>query len=295
MKIAAAHVSPVFMDALSTANKAVAWIERAKNQDVDLLVFPETFIPGFPIFINCYPPPLQHGLLRTYQDQSVELEGAELSMVQAAVQRCGVAVVLGISERCKGGRTCYNATVAYDKDGTFLGVHRKLLPTYAERYVWGRGDGSGLLAWDSSVGRIGSLICWEHTMNLAREAMAEQRVQIHTAHWPALSSFGGFETVANPQVQAMMLNHALTAQCFVVCASSPTSQESIDHMEKAMGPQSMVKPGGGWTAIVHPFTPILAGPATDGEEQLVTAEVNLDEIKDAKEAMNALCRLGGLP
>ncbi len=80
----------------------------------------------------------------------------------------------------------------------------------------------------------------------------------------------------------MMLNHALTAQCFVVCASSPTSQEAIDYMEKALGPQSMIKPGGGWTAIVHPFTPILAGPATDGEEQLVTAEINLDDIKDTK-------------
>ena len=81
---------------------------------------------------------------------------------------------MGISERCKGGRTCYNATVAYDKDGTLLGVHRNLLPTYAERYVWGRGDGSGMLAWDSSVGRIGSLICWEHTMNLARYKLCSQ-------------------------------------------------------------------------------------------------------------------------
>ena len=79
-----------------------------------------------------------------------------------------------------------------------------------------------------------------------------------------------------------MLNHALTAQCFVICASSPTSQEAIDYIEKALGPQGMIKPGGGWTAIVHPFTPILAGPATDGEEQLVTAEIDLDDIKDAK-------------
>ena len=75
---------------------------------------------------------------------------------------------MGVSERWRGGRTCYNATVAYDKDGTLLGVHRKILPTFAERYVWGRGDGSGLIAWDSSSARIGSLICWEHTMNLAR-------------------------------------------------------------------------------------------------------------------------------
>lgn len=79
-----------------------------------------------------------------------------------------MAVVIGVSERSKGGRTCYNASVGYDKDGTLLGVHRKILPTYAERYVWGQGDGSGLLAWNSMLGKIGSLICWEHTMNLAR-------------------------------------------------------------------------------------------------------------------------------
>ena len=73
--------------------------------------------------------------------------------------------------------------------------------------------------------------------------MAEQGVLIHAAHWPALSSFGGFEQVANPQIQAMMLNHALTAQCFVICASSPTSPESIAYIEAELGPQQIVKPG----------------------------------------------------
>jgi len=98
----------------------------------------------------------------------LQVPGCQIKQAKLHPFPCRVAVVIGISERCKGGRTCYNATVAYDKDGTLLGVHRKILPTYAERYVWGRGDGSGLLAWDSSIGRIGSLICWEHTMNLAR-------------------------------------------------------------------------------------------------------------------------------
>ena len=112
--------------------------------------------------------------------------------------------------------------------------------------------------------------------------MAEQGVMIHAAHWPALSSFGGFEKVANPQIQAMMLNHALTAQCFVICASSPTSAESIAYMEAELGPQHIVKPGGGWTATVHPFTPILAGPETGSTETLVTADISLDDINDTK-------------
>lgn len=165
------------------------------------------------IFINCYAPPVQAGLIRKYQDQSVEIDGPELAKVQAAAQQyksvsqllsqlavactlvprlpalseshavrhsctipiscptlllCRIAVIIGVSERTKGGRTCYNSSVAYDKDGTLLGVHRKILPTFAERYVWGQGDGSGLLAWQSGIGPIGSLICWEHTINLAR-------------------------------------------------------------------------------------------------------------------------------
>ena len=112
--------------------------------------------------------------------------------------------------------------------------------------------------------------------------MAEQGELIHTAHWPGLSSHGGFETIANPQVEAMMLNHALTAQCFVVCASSPTSAEAVEYIEKALGPQKLIKPGGGWTAVIHPFTNILAGPATDGEERLIIADINLDDVKDTK-------------
>lgn len=112
--------------------------------------------------------------------------------------------------------------------------------------------------------------------------MADQGVQIHTAHWPGLSRFRGFETVANIQIEAMMRNHALTAQCFVVCSSSPNSIQNIEYMEKVLGPQTVVTPGGGWTAIVHPFTSFAAEPATDGEERLVIADINLDDIKDTK-------------
>ena len=103
-----------------------------------------------------------------------------------------IAVVIGVSERSKGGRTCYNSSVAYDKDGSLLGVHRKIMPTFAERYVWGQGDGSGMLAWDSSIGKLGSLICWEHTINLARYAASSLHHKLilprcelsnHIVHW----------------------------------------------------------------------------------------------------------------
>lgn len=282
VKLAAAHVAPVFMDAMASTEKACTWIERAADEHVDVLVFPEVFLPGFPYWINLYAPLVQAGLNRRYQDQSVEVPGAAVAALQEAARRCGVAVVMGASERQFGGRTCYNSSIVIDRDGTLLGVHRKLKPTYAERYIWGQGDGSTLGVYAASAGRIGALACWEHTMNLARQALIEQRQEIHAALWPGLSTLAGFDQVANIQIEAMMRNHALTGQCFVVCASSPVTPEMLDYLERELGPQQMLGVGGGWSAVIHPFAATLAGPVVGVEEQLVIAEANLDDISDVK-------------
>jgi predicted amidohydrolase len=282
VKLAAAHVAPVFMNTAATAEKACAWIERAADEKVNLLVFPEVFLPGFPYWINLYPPLVQAGLNRVYQDESVEVPGAAVAALQDAARRCEVAVVMGASERQLGGRTCYNSSIVIDADGSVLGVHRKLKPTYAERYIWGQGDGSTLGVYASQAGRIGALACWEHTMNLARQALIEQRQEIHAALWPGLSTLAGFDQVANLQIEAMMRNHALTGQCFVVCASSPVTAEMLDYLERKVGPQQMLGVGGGWSAVIHPFAATLAGPVTGAAEQLVAAEVDLDDLKDVK-------------
>jgi predicted amidohydrolase len=281
-KVAAAHVAPVYMDVDRSIDKACAWVAEAGRQGVKLLVFPEVFVPGFPYWINGYPPIAQLGLNRRYQDASIEVPGPEIDRVQAAAREAGVAVVLGISERMKRGRTCYNSMVFIDTDGSLLGVHRKLQPTFAERYIWGQGDGSTLKVFDSRLGRIGGLACWEHTMNLARQALVQQGEQIHAGAWPALSTMAGFEAVADGQIEAMMKNHAITGQCFVICASSPVSEEMVAFMERELGPQSCTQAGGGWSAVIHPFTPCLAGPHLGSEEKLLVAEIDLAQIADVK-------------
>lgn len=281
-KVAAAHVAPVYMDVDRSIDKACAWVAEAGRQGVKLLVFPEVFVPGFPYWINGYPPIAQVGLNRRYQDASIEVPGPEIDRVQAAAREAGVAVVLGISERMKRGRTCFNSMVFIDTDGSLLGVHRKLQPTFAERYIWGQGDGSTLKVFDSRLGRIGGLACWEHTMNLARQALVLQGEQIHAGAWPSLSTMAGFEAVADSQIEAMMKNHAITGQCFVVCASSPVSEEMVAFMERELGPQSCTRAGGGWSAVIHPFTPCLAGPHLGSEEKLLVAEIDLDQISDVK-------------
>ncbi len=281
-RVAAAHVSPVLLDATASAIKACEWIATAGTDNIDLLVFPEVFIPGFPYWINCYPPLVQIGITAEYQSASVVISGPEVAMVRAAAAEAGVAVVLGVSEREAEGYSCYNSQVFIEKDGTISGVHRKLQPTFAERTVWGQGDGSTLFVLDMDVGKVGGLVCWEHTMHLARQALVAQGEEIHAGSWPSLSTLAGFEATADDQIEAMMRSHAIMAQCFVICASSPLTEAMITRMESALGPQSFVTPGGGWSAVIHPMTPIMAGPHTGLTEKLLVADIDLDEIRVAK-------------
>lgn len=282
LKLAAAHIAPILMDLEASTAKAIKWIKQAGEDGIDLVVFPEVFLPGFPYWINCYPPLVQAGLNRRYQDLSVEADGPEMTAICAAAKAASVAVVMGASERGHESRTCYNTSFIIDKDGTLLLNHRKLKPTYAERYIWGQGDGSTLKVVPTAVGRVGALACWEHMMNLARQALADQNMQIHAGLWPGLSTMAGFEDVANMQTQAVMQAHAITAQTFVVNGSSPVTQQMLDFLEAELGPTEFLKTGGGWSAIIHPFGPIIGGPVSGTDDQLVVAEVNMDDLSDVK-------------
>lgn len=283
--VAAVHAAPEFLDADASIAKAAEWIGRAAEQGARLVVFPEVFVPGFPYWINLYPPIVQAGLHARYAAASVDLAGSQLAPVQAAARAAGTVVVLGVSER--DGGTLFNTQVFIDEQGTIIGRHRKLQPTFAERTVWGQGDGSTLKVWDTSIGRLGGLVCWEHTMNLARHALIGQGEQIHAGSWPGLSTLVGFREVFDPQVEAMSRNHAITGQCFVVVSQSPVTQQMLDVMSEALGPQEFLTTGGGWSAIIHPMTPYLAGPHTGSEERLLVADIDLDEITGVKVFVDA--------
>lgn len=285
--VAAVHAAPVFMDTDATVDQVIGFIEQAGRDGIDLLVFPETFVPGYPYWIECYPPLQQVAANAEYTHASIEVPGPEISRIQSACARAGVEIVLGISERLAGTGTCFNSQVFVDADGTLLGVHRKLQPTYVERIVWAQGGGATLSVVDSTSGRVGGLACWEHTMNLARQALIEQDEQIHAAAWPALSTMAGFEAVADAQIEAMMKTHALTAQVFVVCASNYVDRVCLDWMDANLGPQSFVTEGGGWSAVIHPFNSFLGGPQTGAEEKLVTATVDLSDFGVVKAWVDA--------
>jgi predicted amidohydrolase len=283
--VAAVHASPVLLDVEATIAKACGYIAEAGEKGIDLLVFPEVFVPGFPYWINLYPPAEQFGMHARYRAASVDVPGPLVGTLQAAAREASVNVVIGVSER--DGGTLYNTQLHIDERGVLLGKHRKLQPTYAERYVWGQGDASTLTVFDTRLGRVGGLACWEHVMNLARQALIVQGEQIHAASWPGLQTHRGMETSFDLQVEAMSRTHALTGQCFVIVAQNPLTQDLVDFMEAELGPQDIQPAGGGWSAIFNPDGTTAAGPHTGPNECLVVAEIDLSAIADLHSLVDA--------
>ncbi|OJD22901.1 hypothetical protein ACJ73_05753 [Blastomyces percursus] len=282
-KAAAVHAAPVYMDKAATTRKVLQLIEQAAKRGISLLVFPEVFIPGFPYFINCYPPIKQVPAIQQYAEQSVAVDGDEIAQIQATCATFGITISLGISERVSGGYTLFNSQLNIDSDGTVLGVHRKLQPTFAERFVWAQGDGSTLRCFETRAGyNLGGLCCWEHTMNGARQALIADRQHVHAGAWPALSTIAGFEAVADAQMEALMKNHALTAQVFVISAANYVDETCLRWLRQNLGETDMVKAGGGWSAIIHPFCSYLAGPVTGEREELLEAEIDLAQVANVK-------------
>ncbi|KAK4240756.1 carbon-nitrogen hydrolase [Achaetomium macrosporum] len=257
-KVAAAHAAPVFMNKVEALKKVVSLIEQAGAEDIKLFVFPETFISGYP----------QVGALAKYAEESVVVEpnNEDMAAVQDVCRCAGVAISLGISERMAGGHTLFNSQVTIDSDGTILGVHRKLQPTYVERLVWAQGGDATLRTFPlSSLG--GRNLGGQH---------------IHAGAWPALSTMAGFEEIADAQIEGLMKAHALTAQVFVITASNYVDEGCLSWMKENLGEQEFVKAGGGWSSVLHPFCAYLAGPHTGAEEKLVAAEVDFSQLGHVK-------------
>ncbi|WEW57240.1 hypothetical protein PRK78_002705 [Emydomyces testavorans] len=282
-RAAAVHAAPVFMNKTATTAKVLRLIGQAAQEEISLLVFPEAFIPGFPYFINCYPPVKQLDAIVQYAEQSVDIEGEEIAQIRAACQSFRMTISLGISERVSGGYSLFNSQIHIDTDGTILGVHRKLQPTFAERFVWSQGDGSTLRCFETKAGyNLGGLCCWEHTMNGARQALLMDKQHVHAGAWPALSTIPGFDTVADTQIEALMKNHALTAQVFVISASNYVDESCLTWLRENIGETDLLATGGGWSAIIHPFCSYLAGPITGGREELLQAEIDLSQLASVK-------------
>ena len=223
-RVGAVQLSPVLLDRDATLQKVVKAIERCGQEGVRLAVFPETVVPGYPYFAMLHAPVTIGDFAARLHAEAVDVPGPVTEAVADAVAGAGTVVVLGVNER--DGGSLYNTQLVLDADGSLVGKRRKIMPTHQERMVWGWGDGSGLVAFDTAVGRVGALICWEHYMPLARYALMEAGEQIHCSHFPG-SMFG--EEMAR-QIDAAIRHHAMESGAFVVNSTSWLSEAQRNEM-----------------------------------------------------------------
>jgi aliphatic nitrilase len=184
-KACAAHVAPIFLDAEATVQKACALMAEAAKAGAQLIAFPESFVPGFPIWAGCQAPIKNHEFFKRLAAHSIEVPGPELATLCASARENAIIVSIGISERSPVSVGClWNSNLLIGHDGTLLNHHRKLVPTFYEKLVWANGDGAGLRVNDTAIGKIGMLICGENTNPLARYSLIAQGEQVHISSYP---------------------------------------------------------------------------------------------------------------
>ncbi|HKE47290.1 MAG TPA: carbon-nitrogen hydrolase family protein [Rhodanobacteraceae bacterium] len=218
-KAAAAHIAPVYFDPAATAAKASSVIAEAARNGASLVVFSESFLPGYPLWAALHAPIDTHAHFGGFVRASVFADGPEIARIRQAAARAGVHVSLGFSERnpaSVGG--LWNGNLLIGANGEVLVHHRKLVPTFYEKLAWNPGDGAGLRVADTALGRIGALICGENTNPLARFALMAQGEQVHVSSFPPAwptrppAAGGNYDNRAANRIRSAA--HCFEAKCF---------------------------------------------------------------------------------
>jgi nitrilase len=278
-KIAAVQASPVFLDRETTVGKACRLIAEAASQGARLIVFPESFIPAYPDWVWAVPPGRGKILSQMYAEflaNAVDVPGAATEKLGRAARESGAYVVMGVTERDTeaSGASLYNTLLYFSPDGTLMGKHRKLVPTGGERLVWAQGDGSTLEVYDTPLGKIGGLICWENYMPLARYTMYAWGAQIYIA-----------ATWDRGEPWLSTLRHiAKEGRVYVIgCCIALRSADIPDRFEYKekfySGAREWINEGD--SAIVNPDGEFIAGPVRMKEE-ILYAEVDPAQMRGPK-------------
>jgi nitrilase len=285
IRVAAVQLSPVLYSREGTVQRVVDKIEQLGRQDVQFAVFPETIVPYYPYFSFVQRPFEMRSEHLRLLDQAVTIPSPATEAISAAARATHMVVSIGVTER--DGSSLYNTQLLFDADGTLLQRRRKIMPTYHERMVWGQGDGSGLRAVDSAVGRIGQLACFEHFNPLARYALIADGEQIHASMFPG--SFGG--DLFAQQTEVSVRNHALESGAFVVNATAwLDADQQAQIMADTGGPIGPIS-GGQFTAIITPQGEYLGEPLRSGEGEVI-ADLDLSLINGRKVLMDAVGHYG---
>ncbi len=269
------QAAPVAFDRERTLEKVRALAADAAREGAELVVFPEAFVSAYPKGLDFgarvgMRTPEGREDFRRYYDSAVEVPGPAVDHLAATARKAGIHLVIGVIER--DGGTLYCTVLFFSPDGAYLGKHRKLMPTALERLVWGFGDGSTMPVFDTPLGRLGAVICWENYMPLLRTAMYAKGIQLYCA--PTADD--------RPTWASTMRHVALEGRCFVLSCNQFTKRSDFPENYDAIqgdDPEAVISRGG--SLIVDPLGHVLAGPEFD-RECILTADLDLDDIARGK-------------
>lgn len=279
---------PVFMNLKKSVDLAIEYVKEVTNKGAEIVVFPETWLPGYPAWLDFSPnaglwdhPPAKT-VFRLLFENALEIDSSLFNKLADTSRKYNCLVVMGCHE--KVGRTLYNSIFYFKSDGSF-DLHRKLMPTYTERLVWGNGDGSTLPVFEHKNIKVGGLICWEHWMPLARAAMHQQNEDIHIAQWPMVKELH----------QLASRNYAFEGQCYVITAGcSLTKKQMMDGVKSVIESKedepaleliknipvdehSLVLKGG--SSVIQPNSEFLVEPVYDQNELIIT-DLDLSRLSE---------------
>lgn len=277
LKVGVVQAAPTFFDLNRSIEKAIDWIERGCSAGCQLLLFPESFLPGYPRGLRFDATvgrrsDASRATWLDYWQNSVDVtDAATMQPLRESIRASGMFVALGVTERAAAGGSLYCSLLYFAPDGTLLGSHRKLKPTGLERYFWADSDGSTLHTYETPLGRIGGLICWENYMPLARMALYQKGVEIYLA--PTAD--------ARPSWPSTMQHIALEGRCFVLSANQFVRKADYpDRYQDEISNEPEIMSAGG-SVIISPLGEVLAGPLWN-EEGLLTAELDFSVLAQSK-------------
>lgn len=280
--MATAQLAPVWLDTAATVSKAVDVIAEVGRAGARLVALPEVFVPGYPYW-NWIMSPLEGSpWFRRLSEQSILVPGPETAALGAAAADAGVTVVIGVNERHPASAgTLYNTNLVIGPDGTLLGRHRKLVPTWAEKLTWGGGDGSSLRLYDSGAGKLGTLACGENTNTLARFALLAQGEQVHVANYPAFPFNQQYDMSAAISLRAGA--HSFEGKLHTIVSCSAMAPDIIDALGDTPERRKLLEQTpNALSGVFGPDGQMVAGPLID-DEGILYADIDPAAGTEAKQ------------
>lgn len=288
-KAAMAHVAPVFLDKDATVEKSCSLIREAARNGAELIVFPETYIPAFPVWCALQAPIHNHDLFCELAANSIQINGPELAKIAETARECELFVSMGFNEGTTVSSGCiWNSNVLIDDAGNILCHHRKIVPTFYEKLVWAPGDGAGLEVNATRLGRVGMLICGENTNPLARFTLLAQGEQVHLSTYPPVWPSHDPAVHENYDLKNAILiragAHSFEGKLFNLVAAGYLDQNARDRLaqrDPEAGRILDASPRGISVAIGPNGTPI--SEIMQADEGLLYADVDLAACVEPKQ------------